>query len=125
MTNIGSDWVPYTLWVAAVPPARRRPGADSRRPPDVLRPVVSAKGANHRLDKVLVIHDRDGNIESAAFPAGASNVRAGLRTQRDGELVTEAQAIDLELERIRRSPRHIVENLRLDIAHARLVPKHR
>jgi hypothetical protein len=124
VTNTGADWVPYTLWVAAIPPARRRPGADTRRAADVL-PAAAAEGANHGLDKVLVIHDEDGNIESAAFPAGTSNVRAGLRPQRDGELVTEAEAIGLELEQIRRSPRHIVENLRLDIAHARLVAKYR
>jgi hypothetical protein len=74
--------------------------------------------------KMLVVHDELGNIRSAAVMAGEPSPRAGLRLQR-GEFVTEVEVADFGPEKLRRNPRALSENFRVDTANAVLVRKQR
>ncbi len=72
--------------------------------------------------KILLVHDEYGNIKSVAVAAGEPNLRAGLRPQR-GELVTEVEVVVFGTEELRRNPRAVSENFRVDTAGAKLVRK--
>ncbi len=73
--------------------------------------------------KMLVIHDDLGNIKSAALIGSRRNLRSGLRPHRE-DFVTEVESPpDLEAEELRRNPRGLSENFRVDTVNARLIRK--
>jgi hypothetical protein len=74
--------------------------------------------------KMLVVHDDLGNIKSGAMIGSRRNPRAGLRLHR-GDLVTEVEAADFGREELRRNPRALSENFRVDTVNAVLVRKQR
>jgi hypothetical protein len=73
--------------------------------------------------KLLVVHDELGNIKSAAVVAGEPGPRAGLHPHR-GDFVIEVEAPPgVELRELRRNPRSLSENFRVDTVNHRLVHK--
>jgi hypothetical protein len=120
VTNCASGWAPYSLWVASVSPSRRLAVATtavSRRiPQGGFSPGFSAE----KQWQLLLVHDEFGNIKSAAVPARVLALRAGLRT-REGELITELTVPDFELEQLRRNPRGITQDFRIDTAASALI----
>ena len=72
--------------------------------------------------KILAVHHENGNIKSVAVVADRRELAADLRPQL-GELVTEVEVLDSELERFRRNPCDIIQNFFVDRTHARLMPR--
>jgi len=74
--------------------------------------------------KILVVHDEDGNIKSAAVSKAAADLRIELGAQR-GELVTEVETTMLTLEEFQRDPGGLGAKFQLDAREVKLIRKNR
>jgi len=74
--------------------------------------------------KILVVHDEDGNIKSAAVSKAAADLRIELGAQR-GELVTEVETTMLTLEEFQRDPGELGAKFQLDAREVKLIRKNR
>jgi hypothetical protein len=116
VTNYSSNWAPYSLWVVAVPQHGRRaqPAIPTiRSQARVHKQEAEAKPSSS--EKILIVHDKNGNVRGAAIPHGKAGGRAMLHVQR-GESVLQVEDQAADLAKLRRAPREYCEKLQLDPA---------
>jgi hypothetical protein len=83
---------------------------------------LSADFSNTTREPLIVVHDEYGNIKSVAVSAGALAPRAALKTK-EGELITQIEVPNIEFDDLRRNPRGISQNFRIDPVTSALIPR--
>jgi hypothetical protein len=112
VTNSGSMWACYSLWVVPIPARLKSAKAAKIR----RRVEVQPK----QPFNILLINDELGRIKSAGIPSRERDLCARLRP-RDAEIITELSSPPFNAEQLRRDPSWISDTYRLDTATAKLV----
>ena len=121
VTNCVDTWASYSLWVAAIAPSMK-PVIERSRVDRATRECRARRRHGDEDRLICVIHDRFGNVKSAALPVGAQPLKAGLRPPRD-EFVTQLKPSEAMLNELRGNAQAISELFQVDVRTGRVLPK--